>query len=316
LGRSEAPPLTEKARLIRSASLIALCGNSALSSLKIVTALLTNSLSVLGDGIDSAVDVGVAALSLAVAAVIARPADAEHPWGHGRAETVATALLSFALFFAGAQLALNAVTRLFAPSPPTIPAPLALVVTGVSIGGKLLLAWSQHVFGKKAASSMLKANAKNMIGDVVVSAGVLVGLFLSRRFGLGAIDVVVATLVGLWVIKAAIEIFLETNLELMDGSSKALYHTVFEAVHSVNGAGNPHRARMRRIAGLWDIDIDIEVDPMLSVREAHVIASAVEQAIKQRVEVYDIMVHVEPTGDSAVLQEEGYGLRETEVDPH
>jgi divalent metal cation (Fe/Co/Zn/Cd) transporter len=104
----------------------------------------------------------------------------------------------------------------------------------------------------------------------------------------------------------------------MDGSSgPESYRAVFDAVHSVIGAKNPHRTRMRRIAGLWDIDIDIEVDPHLTVEEAHKIATNVERAIKDRVEgVYDIMVHVEPTGDSKDHKsEEGYGLREEEIAP-
>ncbi|MDR2536846.1 MAG: cation diffusion facilitator family transporter [Treponema sp.] len=303
----------DKARLIKVASLIALVGNLFLSTLKISFGLYTESLAVLGDGIDSAVDVCIAALSLAVAVVISRPADAEHPWGHGRAETVATALLSFALFFAGAQLVLSSASQLLTGDVRPAPDTAALVVTLVSIAGKLALAWTQYVLGSKADSSMLRANAKNMVADVGISFAVLVGLFLSRLTGIGAIDSVVALLVGLWVIKAAIEIFLETNLELMDGSTKESYHVVFEAVHSVRGAGNPHRTRMRRIAGLWDIDIDIEVDPTLTVREAHTIAEAVEKAIKERVEVYDIMIHVEPIGDSADCHDEGYGLREHQV---
>ncbi|MDR1400390.1 MAG: cation diffusion facilitator family transporter [Treponema sp.] len=303
----------DKARLIKVASLIALVGNLFLSSLKISFGLYIESLAVLGDGIDSAVDVCIAGLSLAIAAVISRPADAEHPWGHGRAETVATALLSFALFFAGAQLVLSSVSQLFAGEARPAPDTAALVVTLVSIVGKFALAWTLRVLGNKADSSMLRANAKNMLADVGISLAVLVGLFLSRLSGIGAIDSVVALLVGLWVIKAAIEIFLETNLELMDGSSKESYHVVFEAVHSVRGAGNPHRTRMRRIAGLWDIDIDIEVDPALTVREAHTIAEAVEKAIKERVEVYDIMIHVEPIGDSTDRHDEGFGLREHQV---
>jgi divalent metal cation (Fe/Co/Zn/Cd) transporter len=68
---------------------------------------------------------------------------------------------------------------------------------------------------------------------------------------------------------------------------------------------------MRRIAGFWDIDMDIEVDPKLTVQEAHGIASRVEQAIKERVEgVYDIVIHVEPAGN---VENEGYGLSEEEV---
>jgi cation diffusion facilitator family transporter len=222
---------------------------------------------------------------------------------------VATAILSFLLFFAGAQLMLNSGAGIVFGKNREVPEPLALVATVISILGKAVLAWTQYLLGKRAQSPMLKANAKNMIGDVAISAGVLAGLFLSILTGVGLIDSVAAFLVGGWVIKTAVGIFFEANAELMDGGSgKEFYRTVFEAVHSVPGAGNPHRARMRRIAGFWDIDIDIEVDPSLTIREAHAIASRVEKAIKERLEgVYDIMVHMEPAGNS---EQEGFGLEE------
>jgi cation diffusion facilitator family transporter len=251
-------------------------------------------------------------MTLAVAQIISRPADEGHPWGHGRAETVATAILSFLLLFAGAQLILNAGADLVSGASREAPEPLALMATVVSILGKILLAWTQRFLGKKADSPMLRANAKNMAGDVVISAGVLAGLFLSTLTGAGLFDSAAAFLVGLWVIKAAVGIFFEANAELMDGGSgKEFYRAVFEAVHSVPGARNPHRARMRRIAGFWDIDIDIEVEPSLTIREAHAIAAQVERAIKGRVEgVYDIMVHVEPAGNR---EQESFGLKETQA---
>jgi cation diffusion facilitator family transporter len=316
-GKSGGEGLAGKAALIRTASLAALLGNTLLAALKIGIGLSSGSLAVTGDGIDSSVDVLIAVMALVVARVISLPADQGHPWGHGRAETVATALLSCILFFAGAQLILNSGMDLFLAGPREAPSLSALIVTLVSMAGKSLLALSQYVLGKKAGSPMLRASAKNMSGDVIISAGVLLGLILSRAFNIGAIDSVAAILVGFWVIKAAIGIFMEANAELMDGNSGTeSYKPVFEAVHSVAGAGNPHRTRMRRIAGLWDIDIDIEVDPELTVREAHKIASRVEKAIKERVEgVYDIMVHVEPTGDSEGRNNEGYGLCEKEIGP-
>jgi divalent metal cation (Fe/Co/Zn/Cd) transporter len=74
---------------------------------------------------------------------------------------------------------------------------------------------------------------------------------------------------------------------------------------------------MRRIAGLWDIDIDIEVDPNLTVSKAHRIATQVETAIKERVEgIYDIMVHVEPSGDHHSGNTEGFGLDEAAIGEH
>jgi cation diffusion facilitator family transporter len=304
---------TSKATLIKTASIIAMTGNALLALLKIIIGLVAGSLAVVGDGIDSSTDVVIALMSLIVAGIIAQPADAEHPWGHGRAETIATTILAFILFFAGGQLIIRAVTSLFSETSPEVPSPLALAVTVFSILGKLSLAWSQYYFGKKAGSSMLKANGKNMVGDVVISSGVLLGVGLSILLHLGILDPIIAMLVGLWVIRSAVSIFLEANMELMDGSSDtAIYTAVFNAVKTVPGTINPHRTRMRRIAGLWDIDIDIEVDPEMKVRDAHHIANQVERAIKDSVEgVYDIVVHIEPAGEEDKHDQEQYGLRES-----
>ncbi|MDR1803856.1 MAG: cation diffusion facilitator family transporter [Treponema sp.] len=298
-----------KARLIRAASLTALFGNVGLAVVKIVTGIYSGSMAVIGDGIDSSVDVLIAVMTLFVARIISRPADEGHPWGHGRAETVATTLLSCILFFAGAQLILNSGRDIIFGAGREVPSMPALIVTLVSIAGKLLLAWSQYLFGKKAGSPMLKANAKNMSADVLLSAGVLIGLALSMLFNIGVIDSWAAGIVGLWVIKSALGIFTEANTELMDGgSNRYFYQQVFDAANSVAKAEKPHRVRMRRIAGLWDIDIDIEVPPNITVTEAHWISYRVEEAIKTRVEnVYDIMVHIEPAGNE---ENEGYGLSE------
>ena len=307
--------MDQRIRLIRTASLIALFGNGLLAILKISVGFWAGSLAVVGDGIDSSTDVVISLISLIVAGIIARPADAEHPWGHGRAETVATTALAFILFFAGGQLILNAAGALLSKTEQAVPDAAAIAVTLFSILGKIALAWSQYHFGKKAGSAMLRANGKNMASDVVISAGVLAGLALSILTGKAFIDAAVAVLVGLWVIKAAVGIFLEANTELMDGSADTdPYAAVFTAVRSVPGAGNPHRTRMRRIAGLWDIDIDIEVNPTMTVRRAHEIACAVERAIKERVEgVYDIVVHVEPEGEAANHEAERFGLSEGEL---
>jgi cation diffusion facilitator family transporter len=301
---------SRRGALIKKAALIALTGNAFLAALKISAGIYADSLAVLGDGIDSSVDVLIALMSLVVAGVISRPADATHPWGHGRAETVGTAVLSYVLFFAGAQLILKSAAAFFSGAGAEVPSMPALFAAVISIAGKLFLAWTQYHLGKKADSAMLKANAKNMASDVIISLGVLAGLGFSMFFKIGAIDQAAAILVGVWVIKSAIGIFHEVNVELMDGTGgDEPYQELFQAVHTVPGAGNPHRSRMRRIAGYWDIDIDIEVDPALSVGEAHTIASRVEAAIKDRIDgVYDIMVHVEPAGEEH--KTESFGLRE------
>jgi cation diffusion facilitator family transporter len=302
-----------KSDVIRTASITALVGNAVLAVAKMVVGFVSGSLAVVGDGIDSSVDVGISVMTLFVSKVISKPADKNHPWGHGRAETIATALLACVLFFAGAELIRSSILFLAAKEIPEVPEMPAVVITLVSIAGKLLLALSQRFFGRKANSPMLLANAKNMASDVLLSGGVLIGLGLSMYLHIGVIDSIAAFAVGIWVIKSAIEIFVVTNTELMDGAENtASYKAVFDAVRLVPSAGNPHRVRMRRVAGLWVIDMDIEVDPSRTVREAHIIANAVEHAIKENVaDVYDIMIHVEPYGDTG--DTEKYGLSEGEL---
>lgn len=291
------------------AAIIAMSGNAVLAVLKILAGTISNSGALVSDGIDSSSDVLISLITLIVVRIISKPADERHPWGHGRAETVTTAFLSFTLFFMGSQLILNAVSNIAAGEQSAAPSFLAVIITFISIAGKILLACCQYFLGKRANSSMIKANAKNMAGDVVVSVGVLAGLIISGATGSAYADTIISGLIGVWIIKTAIGIFLEANLELMDGSSGIeQYRVIIDAVNSVEGASHPHRARMRRVAGFWDIDFDIDVNPDCTISEAHDIASEVESEIKKRIEnVFDIMIHVEPQGDDA---DEPFGLSE------
>lgn len=306
-----------RVRIIKVAALIALFGNALLAVAKVSIGALFRSLAVVGDGIDSSTDVVIAVMSLAVASVIAQPADSEHPWGHARAETMATTVLSFILFFAGGQLILSAIRNLASGREAALPELPALIVTVVSIVGKAALALSQYALGKKAGSAMLMANGTNMRNDVLISSGVLVGLLVAVIGKVPAADSVAALLVGAWVLWSAVSVFREVNLELMDGTDeKGPYKLVFEAAKCVSGVQRPHRARMRKIASLWDIDLDIEVDGRLNVREAHALAERVEKEIKKRViDVYDIVVHIEPAGiHEGGRKEEAFGLSESSLD--
>ena len=303
----------DRTNLVRKAAIIALCGNLVLAIMKIVTGTVTGSLAVLGDGIDSSTDVAIALMTLAVGFIINMPSDKEHPWGHRRAETIATIVLAFIIMFAGFELFQSALTKLLHGASGVLPERAALVVTGISIAGKLILALTQHSLGKKSGSAMILANAKNMTNDIIISVSVLIGLGASTIFRMPVLDSITALLVSLWVMKSAIGIFWEQNLELMDGNADdKLYRSLFAAVKSVPGAGNPHRARIRKMSTSWDIDLDIEVDGNISVRKSHAIAEKVEQAIRREIpDIYDIMVHVEPAGLGE--HDEQYGLSAKDV---
>lgn len=302
------PSPDSREALLRRASWIAIIGNAFLAAIKIAAGHFGDSLAVLGDGIDSSTDVAISIMTLVIATIASRPGDREHPYGHGRAETVATTVLSFIVFFAGAQLLWGAVTGILGDPPREVPSRMTLVVTVVSIIGKLLLSYSQLRYGRRTNSSMLLANARNMQMDVLTSVSVLVGLAFTFLLDMPLVDRIVAALVALWILKNAFAIFRDANAELMDGGADhALYGDVFAAVATVPGALNPHRTRIRRLGAKLMVDLDIEVTPEMTVAAAHRIATAVEQAIKTRLpEVYDVVVHVEPEGAGA--HGECYGL--------
>ena len=303
----------ERAGRIALVSWIAIAGNFVLALLKIIVGLRAGSLAVLGDGIDSTTDIVASGITVFAAGVIAKPPDREHPYGHFRAETIATKTLSFIIFFVGAQLVLSTVRRLISGEFEGVPEITALYAAGISIIGKIALTILLLRSGKKLDSSMLRANGTNMQNDIIISAGVLVGVLLTQVFQLPLLDSIVALLVGLWVMRTAFMIFRESNLELMDGvGDQTIYPAIFKAVEEVSGAVNPHRTRVRRLGNMCIIDLDIEVDGRKTVIEAHRIALQVEQEIKRRVDnVYDIMVHVEPEGN--IELGERFGITDSEV---
>jgi cation diffusion facilitator family transporter len=304
----------ERAARIALISWIAIFGNLLLALLKIIAGIQAGSLAVLGDGIDSTTDIVASGITLFAARIIVKPPDREHPYGHFRAETIATKVLSFIIFFVGAQLALSTLRRFISGEYGGVPEAAALYAAAISIFGKAALSVLLSRSGKKLNSSMLRANGKNMQSDILISTGVLAGVVLTQVFRLPLLDSITALLVSLWIMRTAFAIFMESNMELMDGmGDQTIYPVIFKAVEEISGAVNPHRTRVRKLGNMYIIDLDIEVDGKKSVTQAHSIAVQVENTIKRRVDnVYDIMVHVEPKGN--VELNERFGVTDPETE--
>ncbi len=298
--------------IIRS-SWISLVGNLILAVMKIFLGLISGSLAVVADGIDSASDIATSFITLITARLLNRPPNMKYPYGYEKADTVATKALSFIIFFAGAQLAISTIRRILSGEIPDIPSMLAIYVTIFSIISKFFLGRYLISMGRKTSSSMLEANGKNMQNDVIISSAVLLGLVFTFRLELPILDLITALAVSLWIMKVALQIFFKTNVELMDGMKHpVLYCELFNAVKKVKGAHNPHRVRVRKIGNFHMISMDIEVEPLMSVHDAHIIAQKVEQEIKNNLpNIYDIVVHIEPLGNEE--KGEKFGLREKDV---
>ncbi len=301
--------MSERTRKIKIASWVGIIGNALLAIFKIVAGSMSSSLSVIADGIDSSGDVFISLMTLYIASLLTKPPNIRFPYGYGKAEANATIALSFVIFFVGAQLAISSIKRLIEGSYGEMPGTLAIIAIAVSIIAKIILTRYQLYIGKKTQSSMLIAYSKNMQGDVVISSSVLIGLIFTNVFHMPVLDVVMASLVSFWVMWIAVKIFIETNLELMDGNiEKSVYESVFKIVESIPEVKNPHRMRIRRAGHKLMINIDIELEGNMTLSHAHAVSHIVEKSIKGGLdhEVFDVIIHIEPFGDK--IEEENLGI--------
>lgn len=302
-------------KIIR-ASWWAIIGNTLLAVLKLVIGIVSGSFAVIADGIDSATDVASSIVVLLAARIIAKPPNIKFPYGYKKADTVATKVLSFVIFFAGAQLAYSTIKILVEGSVMKTPSPLAIYVTIISIIGKLILTLILYRTGRKVESQMIIANAKNMRNDILISLSVLGSLLFTALLQEPLIDRIIALVISCFIMIVAFRIFMKSNIDLMDGiDDTRLYTQLFEAVKTVEGAHHPHRVRARKIGHHYMINLDIEVRPDLSVKQAHDIAKSVENSIKSNLRnIYDVMVHIEPLGNKE--EDEKYGITESEIRNH
>jgi cation diffusion facilitator family transporter len=305
--------MKDRLQQIRMASWVGIVANAILAVFKIAVGFIAGSLAVIGDGIDTLSDVLTYVITLFTGRIISKPPDSKYPYGYRKAETISTKVLSFIIFFAGAQLLIATAGRIISGEPRPMPDIIAIYVTILSIAGKAILAVWQFRMGKKAESAMIIANAKNMRNDILISGSVLVGLAFTFILEMPVLDIITAMLVSLWIMKVAFNIFQESNMELMDGvTDTEVYFRIFKAVEAVEGAHNPHRIRVRHLSNMMLVAMDIEVDQSITVMEAHEIAKKVENKLKEEIpNIYDVLIHIEPLGN--VEKDEAFGISEKNI---
>ena len=295
------------------ASWVSISGNALLALLKLVVGFISGSFAVIADGIDSSADIISSIITLVAAKVVSRPPNIKFSYGYEKADTVATKVLSMLIFLAGSQLAISAITRLIKNEPTDVPAVIAIYVTIFSIIGKILLSFYLKSTGRKQKSKTLVTMGIHMRNDMLISSTVLLSLLATIYLEIAILDKIIALAVSIFIMYEAITIFLKSNTELMDGiDDPDLYQKLFETIKKVEGAHNPHRVRARKIGSHYMINLDVEVDPNISVIEAHDIAKAVEDNIKKDIQnVYDVMIHIEPKGN--LEADEKFGITEKHI---
>lgn len=275
---------------------IAVSGSLAIA--KLTVGWLAGSTSVVADGVESTADVLTSSLLLFALWVAARPADENHPYGHGRFEILTGLGLGVILFLTGLVISYKSLLGIDTKHGP--PASYAMWPLVASIFLKSGLSAYKFHHGKKLRSSALVADAWNDFVDILsgLTALVALGLTLYDPSRFLAADHFGGAVVGVLVIILAIQVIRETSMQLMDTMPEAeTIELVREVATSVPGALGVEKCYARKTGLRYHVDLHLEVDPSLSVREGHEIASRVRDRLKERLEwVADVLVHVEPQG--------------------
>ena len=270
--------------------------SGALAVIKIVAGLMGHSTAVVADGLESAGDVFASGFVLLGLTLAALPADSNHPYGHGRAETLTGLLIGLLLTAAGTLISYRSLLNVHAARP----APSAFVIWPLLLSAvvKSGLGVTKFRYGRKVLSAALMADAWNDFTDVVSACAALiaVGMTLADPARFPEADHYGGVVVGVIVVLTGLRVTRETAYQLMDTMpDEALLNTIRGVALSVPGVRGVEKCYARKTGLQYHVDLHLEVDPNMTVRESHDIATGVRIRIKESLHwVADVLVHVEP----------------------
>ncbi len=289
-------------RRLESGARFALLGvvvNTVLAIIKIVAGIVGNSYALIADGIESALDIFSSLVIWAGLKVAAAPPDDEHPYGHGKAEPVAAALVSLAVVLAAVGLAAQSLREIV--TPHHAPAPFTLLVLVVVVMVKETLFRKVMHAGDQSGSAAVKTDAWHHRADAITSGAAFIGISVALVGGEGweeADDWAALFACGLIALNG-LRLLRPALHEVMDSAPpREISERVSTAAAAVAEVVELEKCRVRKMGLEFYVDIHVGVAPELTVREGHRIAHDVKDAIRAAIpEIADVLVHIEPAGE-------------------
>jgi cation diffusion facilitator family transporter len=263
--------------------------------LKVVAAVITGSISILAQAVDSGLDLFAVAITFIAVRIATKPADREHPFGHGKVENIAAVVQAGLIFIAGGLIIYSAAHKIIVRATVELPE-AGIGVMLVSMIASIFL--SRHLFKVSQAvdSIALQANAHNIATDVYSTAAVLVGLAVVRFTGLNIIDPIIAMAVALLILKTGYDVLRKSFGGLMD--IKLPQAEEDEIIASIREHGTQlagfHKIRTRKAGNQRYIDFHLVVPKDVSVEQAHRLCDELEREIESKLSYTSVTIHVEP----------------------
>lgn len=283
-------------------TLVGSVANLLLVVFKFIAGIVGHSAAMIADAVHSLSDFITDIIVIIFVAISGKPEDEDHDYGHGKYETLATAVIGIILFFVGVGILISGIKAIIGAlqgEPLQTPSLLALITAVISIVVKEVLYRYTVKRGKALGSSSVVANAWHHRSDALSSIGTAIGIggaiFLGEQWRI--LDPIAAVIVSLFIIKVAVELFKPCIEELLERSLPAeMEQKILDIILSTPQVSSPHHLRTRRIGSYIAIEVHIRMDGQTSLSEAHQVASDIERRLKAEFgESTHIGIHMEPT---------------------
>lgn len=273
--------------------LVGIAGNIMLFVIKIVIALASKSQALLADSVNSATDILSSIMTLIGGKISSEPSDAEHNYGHGKAEYIFSMLISVVMAYLAIKIAYDGTVSLI-DGAEFVFSYLLVAVCVITIITKLAMYIYVHKIGLKMDNILILANSQDHINDVWTTTSVLLGIIFGL-FNIYWLDGVVAVLIAVKILYEAIKIFVESYNVLMDVSmSSGEIEKIKEIIKNEKEIDHFDKITSKSVGNKFIVIVKVSIDGEKTVNESHRIAGKLKADIMELKDVYDVIVHVNP----------------------
>ncbi|PNX46398.1 MAG: hypothetical protein BV456_12300, partial [Thermoplasmata archaeon M8B2D] len=275
---------------------VSIIGNALLFLLKLFLGLFINSIALIADGVHSLSDVSTSGIVIFGFRISKKESDQEHPFGHGRAEYIATLIIAILLIIVGLGFIQQSIERIINPEYISHQEYVIIISIVVLISAvvKELMARYSIIIAKKINSDVLKADAWHHRSDAISSIGVAIGI-LGARYGFPILDPIFGIIVSIVIIYVGIDLMKRSSNILMGTKiEKETISQIEEIVKSTGYAKNLHNVFLHDYGTNKVITLHVEIDSNLSLEKAHEIADNLEEKIQNKTK-FSTVIHLEPS---------------------
>lgn len=279
----------------RRAALLSIVSNSTLVLCKLVVGLLCHSVAVLSEAVHSASDLLASVIAYASVRMSDLPPDEDHPYGHGKIESISGLAEALLIVAAALYIIYEAAQKLLRPALASEPLYLGMAVMALSVVVNFFVCRHLRQVARETDSLALLADAEHLNVDVLTAAGVLVGLALAQCTGKAWMDPVTALVVAVFVLRGAWNLSVEALQPLLDARlPEGEEHLVRDLLDQDERVLGYHKLRTRKSGSQRHVDVHVQLDDHTSLLQAHQVTEELEDAFRQALPGAMVTIHIEP----------------------